>query len=120
MSRNTVLAAAALLTLAAAPASAEGFRTVESRTGFLSLVDGKNLKRLGIKLAVTPGGEIRGEAFGKRVTGAWRWDGGYFCRDLYFGNEDLGPNCQLVQVKGRTVRFIADRGAGRHADLKLD
>lgn len=120
MSRKTVLAAMALAMLAAAPASAEGFRAVESRTGFLSLVDGKSLKRLGIRLAVTPGGEIRGNAFGKRVTGAWRWDGRYFCRDLHFGNENLGPNCQLVQVRGRTVRFIADKGAGQHADLRID
>ncbi|TCP39740.1 dihydrodipicolinate reductase [Rhodovulum marinum] len=120
MYRIPVLAAAVISTLAAAPAAAEGFRTVESRSVFLSLVDGKKLKRLGINLAVTPGGEIRGQAFGKRVSGAWRWDGRYFCRDLYFGNEDLGPNCQLVQVKGSTVRFIADRGAGRSADLRME
>ncbi|MCO8143630.1 dihydrodipicolinate reductase [Rhodovulum tesquicola] len=116
----TLLAAAALAITAAAPASAEGFRAVESRSGFVSLVDGKSLKRLGINLAVTPGGEIRGQAFGQRVTGAWRWDGRYFCRDLKFGTRDLGPNCQLVLVNGRTVRFVADKGTGEHADLRIE
>ncbi|TCO69625.1 dihydrodipicolinate reductase [Rhodovulum euryhalinum] len=120
MKLATILAAAAMTMLTAAPAFAESFRPVESRSGFLSLVDGKSLKRLGISLAVTPGGEIRGEAFGRRVTGAWRWDGKYFCRDLSFGNRDIGPNCQLVLVNGRTVRFVADKGAGEHADLRIE
>lgn len=119
MSR-TLFAAAALALLAASSALAEGFHTVQSRSGFVELVHGKSLTRSGVNLAVTPGGEIRGEAFGRQVTGAWRWDGGYFCRDLTFGKRNLGANCQLVQVRGNTMRFISDRGAGQYADLRLD
>ncbi|ARE40471.1 hypothetical protein RGUI_2330 [Rhodovulum sp. P5] len=104
----------------AAPAAAEGFRDVDSRSGFVSLVEGRKLTRLGVKLTVTPGGQIAGRAFGKPVVGDWSWKGGYFCRDLNFGDEDLGYNCQLVQVRGQTVRFTSDRGAGRHADLRLN
>jgi len=115
-----ILAGAAMVIFAAMPVSANEFRPVESRDGFVRLVDGKSLKRFGVELAVTPGGEIRGRAFGRPVTGAWRWDGRYFCRDLNFGRENLGPNCQVVQVSGDKLRFIADRGAGDHADLRLD
>ena len=101
-------------------ASAEQFQTVTERDNFVSALSGKQLTRFGIKLDVLPTGEIRGRAFGTPVTGAWRWSGGYFCRDLYYGERDLGPNCQKVKINGDTVRFISDRGDGDYADLKLE
>lgn len=118
--RLTKYAAAATVFVAmTATAQAEGFQRVDSRDGFVQLIDGRDLTRLGIRLSVSPAGKIEGRAFGRPVTGAWQWTGGYFCRDLYFGSRDLGPNCQVVQVRGGTVRFIADEGKGDYADLKL-
>lgn len=114
------LAAAALAaTCLAAPAIAEEFEVVSSRDTFLSLIQGRELTRVGIRLEVTPDGQIQGRAFGTPVTGAWNWNGGYFCRDLFYGDEDLGPNCQQVAVRGETLRFTSDRGTGRFADLRL-
>ena len=100
-------------------AAAEGFQTISDRDAFVRAVNGKQLTRVGIRLTVEPTGQIVGKAFGKPVTGAWRWSGGYFCRDLYYGSTDLGPNCQMVKVRGSTVRFISDRGTGQYADLNL-
>ena len=85
----------------------------------MSLVKDRALTRLGIKLNVSPDGKISGRAFGQKVTGDWKWQGGYFCRDLYVGGDELGANCQLVQVNGNTVRFTSDRGQGIYADLRL-
>lgn len=102
-----------------APAMADEFRIVDTRESFVSLVEGRELTRFGIRLNVTPSGEIVGRAFGSAVTGQWDWDGRHFCRDLFYGDEDLGPNCQLVQVNGNTLRFTSDRGAGIYADLRL-
>lgn len=103
----------------AAPALANEFSNIRAKDEFVSLVNGKALTRFGISLNVTPSGKIEGSAFGQPVTGAWRWSNGYFCRDLYFGSRDLGPNCQLVQKNGNTLRFIADEGRGEYADLRL-
>lgn len=103
----------------AAPAMADGFAHVENRDRFVSLIEGRNLTRFGIQLNVTPDGAIRGRAFGRDVSGAWRWQGGYFCRSLYWGARDLGPNCQEVKVQGATIRFISDKGSGEFADLVL-
>ncbi len=111
--------AAALGVTGAAPAAAESVARIEKRDDFVSLVSGRALTRFGISLTVTPDGAIEGRAFGRKVTGAWRWDGGFFCRDLAFGDEPLEPNCQVVERRGETLRFIADRGAGDHADLRL-
>lgn len=100
-------------------AKSESFSVVSSREMFVSLVQGRELRRFGIRLTVTPDGAITGRAFGTQVTGQWDWDGGYFCRDLFFGSDDLGFNCQLVQVNGDTLRFTTDQGAGIYADLTL-
>jgi len=109
-----------LAMLTAAPAKSEEFQTISERDSFLALVKGKQLTRLGIKLDVLSSGQIQGRAFGKTVKGQWNWKNGYFCRDLYFGEQDLGPNCQVVKANGRTLRFIADQGAGQSADLRLN
>jgi len=110
-----LLAALAL----SAPAHAEGFVSIDSRDTFVSLLKDRQLTRFGIKLTVTPDGQIAGRAFGREVSGAWRWQAGYFCRDLVWGQQDLGPNCQAVRVQGSTLRFISDKGTGQYADLIL-
>ena len=119
----TILAIAGLgLGLIAPPraAQAEEFRVVDSDARFISLIEGRELRRLGIRLTVTPTGEIQGRAFGGPVTGQWRWENGYFCRDLFWNDTDLGYNCQLVQENGPTLRFTSDQGAGMFADLTLE
>lgn len=114
------LAGAILVSIATVgTAAAEAFNVVSSRDTFVSLVQGRELRRFGIRLTVTPEGEIVGRAFGTPVTGQWDWENGYFCRDLFYGEEDLGFNCQLVQVNGETLRFTTDQGQGIYADLTL-
>lgn len=100
------------------PALAD-FAPVIERDRFVTLISGKDLTRFGIRITVTPDGQIKGRAFGRDVTGAWRWNGSYFCRDLYWGSMDLGPNCQAVRLRGDTMRFISDQGTGQFADLTL-
>lgn len=111
---------AAMLAFGPAPVLADSFATVTSRDQFVQIITGRALTRLGISVGVTPSGEIEGRAFGYPVTGVWQWSGGYFCRDLYWGSDNLGPNCQVVRVRGDTIRFIADRGQGQSADLTLN
>lgn len=111
-----------LFLVAAVPAQADSFRTITDRDTFVSVVKGKELRipLFGINLKVSEGGQIAGRAWGRDVTGNWRWsEDGYFCRDLYWGGEAVGPNCQLVQLRGSTVRFTSDRGEGMYADLRL-
>lgn len=119
MIRIAALCASLLLIPLSSAAIAETFRVVSSKSDFVSLIAGRHLTRQGIKLAVSPSGQIAGRGFGRDVTGDWTWNGGYFCRDLFWGRRDLGFNCQMVQVNGSTLRFISDRGNGRYADLRL-
>ncbi|MGV6811256.1 MAG: dihydrodipicolinate reductase [Brevirhabdus sp.] len=111
--------ALALLFAMTSPAELQAFQPVSERDIFTALVSGKKLTRTGITLDVTPDGVISGRAFGLEVSGTWRWNAGYFCRDLFWGKQSLGYNCQAVRLNGRVVRFISDRGTGPHADLRL-
>ena len=102
----------------ALPAEAE-FAKVNEQAEFLSLVAGKKLKRPFINLEVTPEGEIQGQGAAWPVTGNWTWQEGYFCRDLYWGGDPLGYNCQEVKAANDRIRFTSDRGAGDSADFRL-
>lgn len=109
----------ALLATLASPAMAEDYVRVSDRGAFVSLVSGKSLTSLGVSLVVSPSGSISGRAFGRAVTGAWSWTNGYFCRTLKAGDKVFARNCQLVQQKPGRVRFIADKGTGDTADLRI-
>ena len=102
----------------AGPAAAE-LAQVTDRDRFVQLVSGKTLSRPMVRLQVSPDGGITGRGASWDVTGAWTWQDGYFCRDLIWGGESLGYNCQMVQANGDRIRFIADKGRGDSADFRL-
>ena len=123
--RTAALALSLGVTLSeAGSVRAEQFTPIPDKNAFLSTVAGKDLRLKGygpivVRLTVQPDGEITGRGLGWDVTGAWRWQDGYFCRDLNWGGSDLGQNCQAVLVQGQTIRFVSDQGAGDHADFAL-
>jgi hypothetical protein len=111
--------AAALTPVAATGSLADSFQLVDDRSEFVELVEGRTLKYPGVRLEVMPDGEIRGRGLGIRVTGEWNWRGDFFCRDLYWGDREIGYNCQAVLRNGSTLRFVADQGEGDSADFRL-
>ena len=102
-----------------APASAEQFVQVTDEAQFLDLIEGRELRRFGIRLEVTPSGEIEGRGFGYRVTGDWEWRDAYFCRNMAYGSNAIPYNCQVVAVRGDEMRFVSDQGAGDFADFTM-
>jgi hypothetical protein len=117
-----ILAAAIVVCSSAAPAAAQDFVPVKDRSAFLDLVSGKELRigLYGLSLNVLPDGRISGSAVGRSVTGNWSWEDGFFCRDMDWGDRDIGYNCQLVEVAGSSqMRFTVDRGAGQSATFAL-
>jgi hypothetical protein len=108
-----------LLAFLASPAIAGDYARVTDRGAFVNLVGGKSLTSLGVSLTVSPSGSISGRAFGSTVSGAWTWNNGYFCRTLKAGDKVFARNCQVVQQNGDRIRFIADKGAGETANLRI-
>ena len=117
---HRVAAAMVLSTFVGMPAFAEGFQRIDDKSDFLKLVAERDLTRFAIRVRVTETGDIVGRAFGQSVSGDWVWRDGYFCRSLFWGSQNIGDNCQTVEMRGDTLRFTSDRGAGQFADLKLD
>ena len=103
-------------------AQANEFEPIRDKAAFLSLVQGKEL-RIGLynlTLNVTPDGKIIGRALGWGITGNWKWEDGYFCRDMDWSGYAIPFNCQLVEAKaGREVRFTVDRGKGNSASFRI-
>ncbi|SDG67994.1 dihydrodipicolinate reductase [Sulfitobacter delicatus] len=112
------LLAAGLFSLGASPALAE-FARISDKAEFVSVVSGKKLTRALVDLSVTPGGAITGKGAVWEVKGSWNWEGGYFCRSLNWGGDDLGYNCQEVARDGNRIRFTSDKGAGETAVFTL-
>lgn len=102
----------------AAPALAD-LAVVTDRGTFMKYVKGKTLSRPLVKLRVDANGAIRGTGAAKSVSGNWTWKNGYFCRDLYWGDDALGYNCQEVRAEGNRIRFTSDRGSGDSAEFRL-
>ncbi|MCE0506051.1 MULTISPECIES: dihydrodipicolinate reductase [unclassified Roseivivax] len=100
------------------PAAAAAER-VDTRAEFLSAVEGKRLVRPLVNLQVLSNGGIAGNGAAWDVTGNWTWQDGFFCRDLNWGGDDLGYNCQLVELDANRITFTADRGAGRSEGFTL-
>lgn len=116
MRRFAVLAV--LACLPALPAVAE-FDKITEAEAFRRLVAGKTLSHPLFKLTVSPEGAITGHGIRREVRGQWRWQDGYFCRALSWGDKDLGYNCQRVDVNGSRIRFTSDRGRGESAVFRL-
>lgn len=95
------------------------FTTVVDAERFRDLIADKVLTRPLIRLKVSPSGQIEGTGAAIAVQGNWNWRNGFFCRDLSWGERDLGYNCQEVRVNGSRIRFTSDKGNGDYADFSL-
>ena len=100
--------------------SDEKFKKISSEVDFLEIVDGYTLVRPLIKLVVQNDGSISGKAAFRSVHGNWFWENELFCRTLFWGERDLGLNCQLVQHNGNIIRFTSDEGTGDFADFTIE
>ncbi|MFK7763495.1 MAG: dihydrodipicolinate reductase [Roseobacter sp.] len=109
----------AVVCCALATSAAAEFSTVNDESNFLKLVEGKELKRPFVNIEVSPGGDISGYGAAWPVTGNWTWNDGYFCRELFWGGDPLGYNCQQVMASGDRIRFTSDKGSGDSADFRL-
>lgn len=117
MMKVTLATCAAFLALSTAAYA--DFQPVKSQADFVSVVTGKKLTRPLVELRVSPNGAISGTGAVWDVSGSWTWKDGFFCRTLEWGGDDLGYNCQEVEINGGKIRFTSDKGTGDFADFTL-
>jgi hypothetical protein len=106
----------------AGPSAANEFEPVRDKSRFLSLVEGRELRLnlFRIRIELKPDGQIQGSALGWDLNGKWKWQDGYFCRDMDWSGYAIPFNCQLVEARGADeIRFTVDQGKGDSASFKL-
>ncbi len=86
---------------------------------FRERVAGKLLTGAGIEFVIYPDGGIAGTAEGKRFSGAWVWRHGFFCRKAELEGEDLGSDCETIEVAEDLMRYTREKGAGASAIVKI-
>ena len=96
-------------------AAAQTNQWIREENEFINLIDGKTLNRFLIKLSVGKDGTISGTGAGIDVKGNWYWQGDYFCRSLFWGEQNLGSDCQKVELINQKLFFTADQGRGATA-----
>ena len=100
-------------------AAAQTNEWIKEEDRFINLIDGKKLTRFLIELSVQTDGTITGLGAGTDVTGNWNWQDNYFCRNLSWGNRDLGSDCQKVELKDQKLFFTSDKGSGATAGFSI-
>jgi hypothetical protein len=117
---NLLKLATVLFAIAMSPAhAAADYKKISDKSEFLALVAGKTLTRPLVKLEVLTSGKIAGRGATWDIEGNWTWKDGYFCRDLFWGGDEIGYNCQEVGLSNARVRFTSDKGKGDSAEFRL-
>jgi hypothetical protein len=55
----------------------------------------------------------------KKFSGAWVWSKKFVCRNVRIAGEELGTDCQIIEVDGNSVRFTRKKGKGDSGVLTM-
>lgn len=94
---------------------------VKTRQQFIDEVAGKKLVQDDAWVIVSPDGTVEGAGpNGGKISGAWSWDDGFYCRDITINGVAEPRDCQRVVLDGNTVSFVHDKGEGISVDWTIE
>lgn len=79
---------------------------------FISYVADRPLRAEGICFTIRSDGTMTGEIDGAPLAGQWIWRDALFCRRAALGGEELGSDCEVIEVAGNRMRYIREEGRG--------
>jgi len=92
--------------------SETAWRRVETEEMFRQAVADKTLTSEGMRFVIHSDGRITGRIGSSVLTGRWHWRDGYFCRTAELDGEDLGLDCEIIEMLGNRMRYTRDKGNG--------
>ena len=116
MNWKTMLAAAALTGLAGSHAihqASAADERITTEQEFRATAVGKKMVTKGGYVNFGEDGSLSGEFSGKKLTGKWSWEDGYFCRTVKLGGKDRGHDCQVVLATEDGVVLHRKKGQGK-------
>lgn len=106
------VAAAMILTFSGGAVFAD-FKKIRKEADFRNLVVGKSVVADNSTVTIAADGTLKGKtADGKKIVGAWNWQGRFWCRNVVVDGNALGTNCQQFEIDGTAVRVTRDKGRG--------
>lgn len=111
--KHPILAVVLLLAAASVPAAAQEFRRISDEAAFRDQVVGKRLESKTGWARSNADGSLQGAFNGADLTdGRWQWSGGFWCRNGRLNGKEIGTDCQVVEIGGKTVRLTRNKGKG--------
>ena len=104
--------AVALVCVASSGALAD-FKKIRKEADFRNAIVGKSVVADNSTVVIAADGTLKGTtADGKKIVGAWNWQGRFWCRNVVVDGKELGTNCQQFEIDGTAVRVTRDKGRG--------
>jgi hypothetical protein len=92
---------------------AQSFKRITTEEEYrASVVGRKMVDEKGNWFMMKSNGKMTGKAGGKKFSGVWNWQSGFFCRNGRVGTKDIGSDCQIVELSGNTLRGTRKQGKG--------
>lgn len=110
---------ACAVTLAATALQAESFKRITSEADFRALIADRKLTQGKDWMTVKSDGTTVGRIFDQKFTAAWVWQNRMYCRNAVMGKRQLGTDCQVVGISGKSVEFIREYGKGKRGVMQL-
>ncbi|MDU9006903.1 dihydrodipicolinate reductase [Sedimentitalea todarodis] len=95
------------------------WQRVETAAMFCTQITGKHLTGGGLEFVIYPNGRISGTADGQKFSGSWVWRDGFFCRKSELDGEDLGLDCEVIEISDGRMRYTRDKGMGDTAIVEI-
>ncbi len=119
MPRFTMLSSIAVLMTVGSFASAQNFNRINEEADFRKMVVDKKLSSDMGQMTVKSNGKTEGVIFDKDFNANWIWKDGMYCRNAALGKQQLGTDCQVVRISGKSVQFIQKYGKGEIGTMEL-
>jgi hypothetical protein len=100
-------------------ASRRGWVRLSSSEAFLETIADRELAGEGMRFIVHSDGRISGTVGTDLLSGQWYWEDEYFCRTAALNGEDLGLDCEVIELCGNSMRYTRNKGQGTASIVSL-
>jgi hypothetical protein len=92
---------------------------ITTEADFRATAAGKSITNGNTSIAINRNGTITGSTNGAPIKGIWKWQEGYWCRQI---TEPAVSevDCQLWEVRGRELTITRARGTGERISFLID
>ena len=96
------------------------WRRIDTRAEFIDIFADEVLLGDDLRFTIHSSGGITGQTGGQDFFGSWYWEGGFFCRAVSSGEEDLGWDFEVIERRGLHMRYTRQMGQGESSVVAIE